>query len=286
MTAGRQCPDNKKAVRKEMKKAMRKGIHKAELILAILTAAAFCGCGKSNTNTSAKTDSIGATETVTDSENTSAGMSDATYEENTAAEATTSENNQTEEETFEESLKEQIEQEIQKNTPQITTSYAETEEYPELAEFLISYFGIPEEYLAESRYYYNYVDLNEDGTEEILALVVGEYTTGSGGDTVLLIEKDAENFVVSDAFYMVRTPVIVSDNMTNGWHDLIFPVYGGGNDIGYSICHYSEDGTYMSESNEFVEDLDDSISGHQILSNNLIDDKDKGTYLSLAPEAE
>ena len=265
---------------------MRKGIHKAELILVILAAAAFCGCGKSNTDTSAKTDSIGASETVTDSENTSAGMLNATYEENTAAEATTSENNHTEAETFEETLIDQIEQEIQKNTPAITVSYAETEEYPELAEFLITYFEIPEEYLAESRYYYNYVDLNEDGTEEILALVVGDYTTGSGGDTVLFIEKEAENFVVSDAFYMVRTPVIISDNMTNGWHDLIFPIYGGGNDIGYSICHYSEDGTYMSEENEFVEELDETISGHQILSNNLIDDKDKGTYLSLAPEAE
>lgn len=264
---------------------MRKGIHKAEIILVVLTAAAFCGCGKSNTNTSAKTDNTEVTKVVADSENVSTEMPDAAYEENILAETTTSEK-PANSETFEDSIKDQIEQEIQKNTPEITTSYAETVEYPELADFLISYFEIPEEYLADSRYYYNYVDLNEDGTEEILALVVGDYTTGSGGDTVLLLEKEAESFSVSDAFYMVRTPVIVSDNMTNGKHDLIFPVYGGGNDIGYSICHYSKAGTYISEENEFVESLDETIAGHQILSNNLIDDKDKGTYLSLAPEAE
>lgn len=265
---------------------MRKGIHKAEFILVVMAAAAFCGCGKSDTKTLAEADNIEATEVAVNGETDSTGTPSASSEQNASADSTTQKDKNTETETFEDSIKEQIEMEIKKNTPEITIDYAEKTEYPELAEFLISYFEIPEEYLAESRYYYNYVDLNEDGTEEILALVVGEYTTASGGDTILLIEKEAERFSVADAFYMVRTPVVISDNMTNGWHDLIFPVYGGGNDIGYSICHYSETGTYMSENNEFVEELDETISGHQILSNNLIDDMDKGAYLSLAPEVE
>lgn len=260
---------------------MKKRIHKAEVLFATLAAAMLCGCGKNDAGAAEKTDDsiIAATEI----EHVDTQSDDA--EQNTIIEPENreeTENAGTEELSF----KEQIEQEIQKNTPEITVSYAETVEYPALAEFLISYFEIPEEYQTESRYYYNYTDLNEDGTKEIIALVVGDYTTGSGGDTILLIEGEEDNFSVTEAFYMVRTPVIISDNITNGWHDLIFPVYGSGIEAGYTICHHSETETYMSESNEFVEDLDESISGHQILSNNLIDDMDKGTYLSLAPTAE
>lgn len=253
---------------------MKKGIHKAEIILMTLMAAMLCGCGNTNTDTTKVKDNsrIEGTEALEQEK-----LEYASTEPVDVAEGASST------ETEELSLKEQIEQEVENHTPEITVTYAETAEYPALAEFLISYFDIPEEYQAESRYYYNYVDLNEDGTNEILALVVGEYTTGSGGDTILLIEDGTEEFSVTEAFYMVRTPVLISDNLTNGWHDLIFPVYGGGNEAGYSICHYSETGSYLSESNEFVEKLDNTISGHQILSNNLIDDMDKGTYLTLVP---
>ena len=52
----------------------------------------------------------------------------------------------------------------------VETVYAEKEEYPELAAFLISYYQIPQEYQSETRYYYNYIDLNEDGADELLPL--------------------------------------------------------------------------------------------------------------------
>lgn len=268
---------------------MKKRIHKAEIILITLTAAMLCGCGKTNTDTTERNDASGiaGTEALEQEKLEYASTEPADVAEDASSTETLdkmeTEAKDTETENEELSLKEQIEQEVEYYTQEITVTYAETAEYPALAEFLISYFEIPQEYQAESRYYYNYVDLNEDGINEILALVVGDYTTGSGGDTVLLIEDRAEGFSVAEAFYMVRTPVLISDNITNGWHDLIFPVYGGGNEAGYSICHYSETGTYMSEANEFVEELDNTISGQQILSNNLIDDMDKGTYLTLVP---
>ena len=268
---------------------MKKGIHKAEIILMTLMAAMLCGCGKTNTDTTKVIDNSGidGTEALEQEKLEYASTEPVDVAEGASSTETLdkmeTEAKDTETETEELSLKEQIEQEVENHTPEITVTYAETGEYPALAEFLISYFDIPEEYQAESRYYYNYVDLNEDGTNEILALVVGEYTTDSGGDTILLIEDGTEEFSVTEAFCMVRTPVLISDNLTNGWHDLIFPVYGGGNEAGYSICHYSETGSYLSESNEFVEKLDNTFSGHQMLSNNLIDDMDKGTYLTLAP---
>ena len=51
------------------------------------------------------------------------------------------------------------------------------EEYPELAAFLTEYYQIPEEECKETRYYYNYTDLNEDGTDEIVAVTIGDTTS-------------------------------------------------------------------------------------------------------------
>lgn len=165
----------------------------------------------------------------------------------------------------------------------VETVYAEKEEYPELAAFLISYYQIPQEYLSETRYYYNYIDLDDDGTDEIFAFVVGEYTEVPFGDPALILQKDeAGGFTVLEAFEGVHTPITISKNTMNGWHDIIYNEYGRGAEDGYRICHYNLDGGYQTEINELLEDMP-MQDGTQILSNNLIDDMDKGNYLTLAP---
>ena len=58
----------------------------------------------------------------------------------------------------------------------VVSQYAEKTPDPALAEFLISYYQIPDEEQSKTRYYYNHIDLNEDGTDEIFVVVVGEYT--------------------------------------------------------------------------------------------------------------
>ncbi len=55
----------------------------------------------------------------------------------------------------------------------VMEEYSEDEEYPDLAAFLTEYYQIPEEECKETRYYYNYTDLNEDGTDEIVAVTIG-----------------------------------------------------------------------------------------------------------------
>lgn len=62
---------------------------------------------------------------------------------------------------------------------------AETEPLPELAKAIVEEYEIPEEYWEQTKYYYNYVDLNDDGCDEIFAVVMGPYTSGSGGDSGL-----------------------------------------------------------------------------------------------------
>ena len=165
--------------------------------------------------------------------------------------------------------------------PEFEIVYAETESYPELAAFLTDYYEIPEEHLTETRYYYNKIDINEDGKEEIMAATIGDDTSKASGDSVLILRQEQDTFDVLGKFTQVRTPVIISSGTTDGWRDIIFPVYGGGMDAGYIICHYTAGSGYQEEMGEFVEELEVTLTGTQILSNNLIDDMDKGTYLTL-----
>lgn len=167
----------------------------------------------------------------------------------------------------------------------ITEEYGEEMPYPELAEFLINYYQIPEEYQSETRYYYNYIDVNEDGVSEIFAFVIGDYTEVSFGDPALILTVEGESFGVIESFEGIHTPVTIADSLTNGWHDIIYYEYGRGAEDGYRICRYNPEGGYQTELSEVVDELE-PMGGTQILSNNLIDDMDQGRYLTLAPVEE
>lgn len=163
----------------------------------------------------------------------------------------------------------------------IVVEYAEEKEYPELAEFLASYYQIPEEYQTETRYYYNHIDLNEDGIDEVFCIIIKDYEReGKSGPALILQEKDG--FSVLEDFGEIVTPVLVSDALTNGWHDVIFQVDGKGLETRYQVCHYAVDRGYQTENNEWL-DEPVQVSGTRILSNNLIDDMDQGHFFTLVP---
>ena len=161
------------------------------------------------------------------------------------------------------------------------TIYAENEPDRKLADFLITYYEIPEEYQADTRYYYDRIDLNSDGKEEVIAVVVGEYTEQPGGDPALILSETQDGFEVLEDFPFIRTPVYVSEKKRDGWSDLIMPYHGNGDGSGYLLCHHTADQGYQSGENELLEDFDENFSGKKILANNFIDDMDKGNYLTL-----
>ncbi|WP_251421805.1 hypothetical protein [Veillonella agrestimuris] len=74
---------------------------------------------------------------------------------------------------------------------------------------------IPTEALINSRYMYNYVDLNGDGTQEVLAIVMGPYTSGTGGHTLLWIVPTKDTWQVSQVWSLVRTPIIITTKAIN-----------------------------------------------------------------------
>ena len=146
----------------------------------------------------------------------------------------------------------------------VVSQYAEEMPDPALAEFLISYYG----------------------TDEIFVVVVGEYTKVSFGDPALILSEQADGtFQVIESFEGIHTPVTVSERMTNGWHDIIYQEYGRGAEDGYRICHYNPNGGYQTDLSEVVDEVEPQ-DGTQIISNNFIDDMDKGNYMTLAPEED
>ncbi len=166
--------------------------------------------------------------------------------------------------------------------PSVSRIYACEEEYKELADFLAEYYRVPQEYRVETRYYYNYMDLNDDGINEIFAVIVGEHTQQDNGDPALLLAEEKNGgFTVIKALDGIRTPVFVCEQTTDGWHDFIYKVYGLGAETGYKVCRYRAGSGYEEEAGELLDEMP-LLSGTQILSNNLIDDLDQGRYLTLS----
>ena len=107
------------------------------------------------------------------------------------------------------------------------------------------------------------------------------YANESGGDPAVILEQSEQGYQVLERFAYVRTPVYVSDTMTDGWHDLIFPAYGGEEGTGFRVFHYQDGIGYQNENMEFMEDMDENFCGKKMIADNFIDDMDKGNYLTL-----
>ena len=157
---------------------------------------------------------------------------------------------------------------------------AQTEHYPELAAVIAETYGIPQEEWGGTRYYYDYVDLNDDGVEEIFAVVMGMYTSGSGGDSALIVQP-AAGMTVSQQFTLVRSPILVSDGLTNGAHDLIFLRSGGGSEPAF-VRLTSTDGIYGNPADAEVLPNLNGITGTAILCNDAAADLSSGSALTLA----
>jgi hypothetical protein len=91
----------------------------------------------------------------------------------------------------------------------------------------------------QSRYIYNEVDLNDDGTPEVLVGLVGLFFCGTSGCTVAILSATDSGYVTHSDISSVHLPIIVSETKTHGWRDLILWVAGGGAEPGFAIARYA-----------------------------------------------
>lgn len=161
---------------------------------------------------------------------------------------------------------------------------AETEANPELEQAIIDYYEIPEEYWETTKYYYNYVDLNGDGAEEILAVVMGPYTSGTGGSSMLWLVPYAD-MAVNQSLTLINTPIIVTKDAVNGKEfgarGLIVQRSGGGAEAEFVLLTCS-DGYYKEVNDGEVLESLDGVEGTAIICNDLMADMESGNYLTLA----
>lgn len=168
-----------------------------------------------------------------------------------------------------------------KATDDIVGVYAEAQPNKELEEKMIEYLQIPNDFLDETKYYYNYVDLNNDSKEEIFTVVMGPYTSGTGGSMALyMVQDDTGEWQVQQEFTLIQTPVIVSNKVTNGNKDLIVMNSGGGADGNYVVLTY-KDGKYATVNEGTVIQGLEGITGKAIISNDIAEEMEQGKGLYL-----
>lgn len=145
---------------------------------------------------------------------------------------------------------------------------------------IIDYFELPEDEWEETRYYYNYVNLDDDDDEEILALVVGPSFSGSGGSTALWLEP-SDNMAVVQDFSLANNPILVTDDANGQGRGLIMERSGGGAEAETVLLTF--DGkNYCSVSDaEPIEDVS-AIEGTAILCDDLAADMQSGDFMTLA----
>lgn len=133
--------------------------------------------------------------------------------------------------------------------PSIPKQYAETNPCPELEKAIVAYYELSEEERANTSYVYNWVDLNDD-TEEIFAVITGPYTSGTGGDSAVWGCLFKGKFQIYQSFTLIRTPVIITQEATNGLPNgakgIIVRRSGGGAPAEL-IQYVSHDGEYVPE---------------------------------------
>lgn len=160
--------------------------------------------------------------------------------------------------------------------------YSETAAYPLLENEIIDELDYENLDMTSTRYYYNYVDLNDDGVDEILVQLNGEYNTTEDGDTLLIVEQNKadeddedDGFDVEETFTAFVNPVVISDNKTNGYRDIIFMNADG---TTYSKIEYGKDGYKDMKDAITLQNLD-GITGVALLDNDIAEDTKNNTGL-------
>ncbi|WP_088891769.1 hypothetical protein [Leptolyngbya ohadii] len=133
--------------------------------------------------------------------------------------------------------------------------------------------------LASTRYTYSRVDLNDDGTSEALVYLTGSFTCGSGGCTMLILEPARESYELVSRMTLVNPPVVVAEEKTAGWKDLMIYVEGGG--VTPHYAHLQYDGNRYPSNPSIAPAIasDTSLSGTAVLTEKMT--TDSGIQLKL-----
>jgi heat shock protein HslJ len=110
-----------------------------------------------------------------------------------------------------------------------------------------------------ARYVYSQVDLNGDGKEEVLVYLMGSIFCGTGGCDLLVLTEGTDGYSLVHSFPISRVPVIVSDETTEGWKNLVRLESGGGIPPAY-VFHVFDGQKYIEQDRKPTESQPDGIA--------------------------
>ena len=79
-----------------------------------------------------------------------------------------------------------------------------------------------------TRYCIAFVDLKDDGINEIIVYISGRSWCGSGGCMTFVLAPQGSSYKVVAHLTITRLPIRVLKTKSNGWHDITVQMQGGG----------------------------------------------------------
>jgi hypothetical protein len=113
-------------------------------------------------------------------------------------------------------------------------------------EFLETYVGTPDAETKTTKYSAAFVDLRDDGKNEVLVYLSSNGWCGTGGCTMLILAPEGSSYTLVTRTTITRLPIRVLVTKSNGWHDISVVVAGGGIQPGYEADLSFDGKTYPS----------------------------------------
>jgi hypothetical protein len=88
-----------------------------------------------------------------------------------------------------------------------------------LRKFLQDYVGNSDEGRT-TRYSSAFVDLKDDGTNEVTVYLSGHFWCGAGGCTTLVLAPQGSSYGVVTKITVTRPPIRMLNTKSHGWHDI------------------------------------------------------------------
>lgn len=151
--------------------------------------------------------------------------------------------------------------------PNYAKVLSESTKNKSLNQAIIQYMGMTAEEATGTKINYNYVDLDGDGKKEAIAVLRGMYTSGTGGDTMIILSDD-NGWKADQRLTLARSPIIVTDKIINGKKALITKRTGGGAKNAWVLLAY-ENGQYQTVNDGKEIRLSD-YTGKAYIANDLI----------------
>ncbi|MDV3427899.1 MAG: tetratricopeptide repeat protein [Bacillota bacterium] len=154
---------------------------------------------------------------------------------------------------------------------------SETEKDIKLEEALVEAFNLDQSE-GKVRYYYNKVDLNEDGIPEVFVFLTGPFVCGTGGCSGAVFKQEDDEYKLLSSFSLVRNPVIISNTKTNGYRDIIMYVSGGGVESFYAWVKYNGSVYPGNPSVQPMVELGTKVNGIAVIADDI--SKNSGIEIS------